>query len=133
MQEEVQREGAGLLDGTQLHAAPLPGAHQEIDADGQRKRHPAAVRELHGVGAQEGEVDQEEAAHQAGDAELRPAPPRARHDSEQQRRDRHRPGHRDAVGRAEVARIPEGEHEHEAAHHQCLVDLRDVDLPRLLL
>ena len=60
------------------------------------------------LATEEREVDDEEAADERADVQPRPAPPRARDDGEEQRRDRHRAGDGDAVRGAERARVPEG-------------------------
>src|SRR6185436_20996525 len=82
VQEEIERKRARFLDRAELHAASLPGAHQQVDADGQGERNPSAVKELDDVRAQEREVDQEEAADERADLKLRPPPSRARDDAE---------------------------------------------------
>ena len=53
-------------------------------------------------------------------------------DVEEDRRDRHRAGDRDAVRRGERVRALEAEDEHDAGDHQQPVDLGNVDLPGLL-
>jgi hypothetical protein len=51
-------------------------------------------------------------------------------DGEQAGVDQHRAGHRDAIGRGEVARILEEQDQQDDHHHQRpVVDHRDVDLP----
>jgi KUP system potassium uptake protein len=76
-------------------------------------------------------LDRQQEAGQQPDARPAPAPVVARHYREHRRRDRHGERHRYAVGRREVARGAEADHDQNAADHQRPVDRRDVDLAEL--
>ena len=77
------------------------------------------------------EVHHQEQRGERAALEPAPAPPFPGHHVEQQRRDRHRPGHRDAVGGGQVGRGLEARDQGDAGHHQPPVHLRDVDLSPL--
>ena len=104
------------------HARRRPPATQQ--------RKPAAVLDLDDVRAEEREIDRRGTtpATLAGQPHA-PAPPLARHDVRQQRRDHHRRRHGHAVGGREIGRRAEAEHQADGGEHQHPVDFGDVDLP----
>ena len=105
-----------------------PGPHQEDQGARHRHRHVAADEQLRHVGAEEGEIDDEEGQHHREREAEGPAPTLPDHDDGQDRVDRHRAEDRDAIGVGEVARRAEDEHEHDHADEQQAVDARQVDL-----
>ena len=86
----------------ELAPPALPGGHQQCrPTAASDQREPAAVGDLDQVGAEEGQVDDQEEPGQRRHA-ARPASASApRHDGEEDRGDGHRAGDRDAVRRRE--------------------------------
>lgn len=114
-------------------AAPRPGGeHGEGDAADQQ-REPAAIGNLGEVGGEIGPVDQEHHGHHRRGQPPFPLPHRQQHHCQQTGVDQHRPGYGNAIGRGQVRRVLEHQHQHDHRDHQRPVDDRDVDLPRFRL
>src|SRR5260221_5827529 len=133
LEEEVERHRRARALGDQELPTADPRPHHDIDDRGDKEREPAALLDLHHVGGEEGEIDdQEEAEEEDG---KRPVPLQdADHvDEGENRGQRHRSGHRDAVGGAEIVRRFETEHQRHDGNQQEQIDGRYVDLAELLL
>ena len=95
-----------------------------------QQREPAADRNFQEVGAEIEQVDGEEDGEQGAGEKLVPFPQREQHHRDQHPVDQHRPGHRNAIGRGEIGRTAEIDHQHQHHDHQRPIDRGDVDLPR---
>src|SRR5581483_5666320 len=98
LQEALHGLARGAEALAQDAAALAPGGHEDEDARRDHQGEPASLEDLDEVGGEEGEVDDEEDAHQGLDEDRVPAPALARDDGEEDRRDEHGGGDGDAVG-----------------------------------
>ena len=106
----------------------MPDRHHPPDDHRKHQRHPAAVGDLHAVGRDERKVDYAKApGHQPGQRQV-PAPDLAHGDEQQDRGQRHRQRHRDAIGRGQVVGLPEPERQPDGDDHQQPIDGADIDL-----
>ncbi|MFO0875491.1 MAG: hypothetical protein U0575_16205 [Phycisphaerales bacterium] len=132
LHEDRQRAHALAQPLADEGAPSLPRRQKREDERGDGEREPSALRDLGQVGAEEGEVDEEERAGDERHQRLRPAPALPRDGGEEDRGDRHRSGDRDAVRGCEIARASEADHESDRRQHQRPVDRPDEDLPVLV-
>ena len=129
--ENLDRQ-RGLAHPVAHQFAPArPGREQRECHETDHQREPAAVGDLGQIGREIGAVDDQEEGHHRECDEPFPFPHPDEQHAHQQRIDRHRAGHRDAIGCREVRRGLEGQHEDDHRDHQRPVDHRNVDLARL--
>ena len=114
-------------------ATTTPRLHLHIQDDGHGEGEPATAGDLHQIGADEpGLDDQQRHAHQVR-LPIGPVPAVDQHLEEDERGDGHGHRDRDAVGRGEIRRGAEAEHQADAGHHQQPVHQRHVDLTHVLM
>ena len=110
-------------------AALGPGRQDREHDQADHQREPAAIGHLGEVRRQIGSVDQEEEPQQRRRGIDRPVPQSGQRHPEQAGVDEHRPRHRNAIGRGQIGRRAEEQHQQDDHRHQQPVHQRDVDLP----
>ncbi len=127
--EEVpQVDGVGAQLFVQQLAAALPRHHEHEDDGADHQREPAALQQLEQVGAEEGQVHEEEEAR-GPDAQRQRVPPAIADDEEcEHGGDEHVQRDGNAVGGREVAAGAEHDHGQDDGEEQCPIDERYVDL-----
>ena len=127
--DEGHGQVAHLLE-QQLPASPPSGQRGEGrhgDDDGE----PAALQQLDGVGGEEGDVDQQQGAEQRERQPRVPVPGENRHERHQDGIDHHRPGHRDAIGRCQIAGGLEMQYQRHDRDVERPIGQRHIDLSGL--
>ena len=107
-----------------LVPCPHDGDHRGADQD----RHVAAIKQLHEVGGEEREFDGEEHRDEHRRAPHRPAPQLPHDEEQQQRIHHHGRGDRNSVGRGEVRRRAEHQHQKDHPEEEDAVHAGDEDL-----
>ncbi len=118
---------------TQQGAAALPGGQQGVDHGAEQQWEPAAVIDLQRVGRQKSQVDQREQAEHRIGPQGAPTPAVLRDHPAERGGDDHGDVHRDAVGRREVFRRFETQHQQNHEDQQQPVDEGHVDLTLIAL
>ncbi len=109
----------------------LPRCHQREEQYRNSQRDPAALHHLQRVGAEEGDVDQQERRHHGEYQRRRPVPHLGHHHIQEQHGDDHRQRYSNAIRGRDSARRPKPEHDHHRGNHQRPIHLRHIDLTDL--
>ncbi len=116
-----------------LETLALPAGHHGEHHRAQGERQPATGEDLGEVGGKQRYVDTEQGGKQDGHQILVPVPAVLGHRAGEDGGEHHGAGHRDAVGRRQIAGVLEA---HDDDHHRDIehpVDDRNIDLAGLLL
>ena len=111
-------------------AAARPRGQQCERNQADDKREPTPLRHLHQVRCEIRPVDDQEQQHDRHGEPPLPFPHADQQNAHQERVDRDRAGHCNAVSAGQIGRVLEGQHEDDDGDHQRPVDDRDIDLTR---
>ena len=113
---------------TEQRPTALPGEHKQKQSGTEDEWHPAAVGHLHGVGAEERNVDRQKHRRQCHGLPRGPAKSETRDVVKQDRGDEHGARDSDTIRSPEFRRVLERHHDHQAPRRHEPVHFGNVDL-----
>src|SRR5882762_6104723 len=125
--ERIDRDRVGQQAGRHRRRATMPAVHQNIHQNRQHQWNVAAFADLEHVRQEECAIDDQKGAGHCRARRKVPLPHFAHRDKQQRAGHQHRGRHRDAVGRGQVVRLPEGQHQPQRNRHQDPVHRRHID------